>query len=259
MPNVFKVAPPIRHLLIILGVFITTTANAQSSGVELKLSGGASWQASNDVQIPNTSAGTRFSLKDIAGKGPWIGPRFEAIWNLNAKHGIRLLLAPLSYAESGTTDVPIQFAGSGFTTTSPVKAEYRFNSWRAGYRYHLAERKQWDVWIGATLKVRDAEIKLTQGNTSSSDDDLGVVPLLHLAGEYRIGDRWRLAADLDGLAGGPGRAIDVGLSLNYQVNANWWLGAEYRALEGGADIDELYNFAWFNSALLTLSYRSTGI
>lgn len=258
MPIAFRSVLRCHPLLLILCLSTATTVSAQSSGVELKLSGGASWQTSNDVQIPNTTAGTRFSLKDIAGKGPWLAPRFEAIWNMNNKHGIRVLLAPLSYAETGTTDEPIEFAGSRFDASSPVRAEYRFNSWRAGYRYHLAEREQWDFWVGATLKVRDAEIKLTQGNTSSSDDDLGVVPLLYLAGEYRMGDRWRLAADLDGLAGGPGRAIDAGLSLNYRLNTNWWLGAEYRALEGGADIDELYNFAWFNSALLTLSYRPAG-
>lgn len=53
--------------------------------------------------------------------------------------------------------------------------------------------------MGATLKVRDAEIKLTQG--SSSDDNFGLVPLLYLGREFRYDDHWSLSADLDGLAG----------------------------------------------------------
>ena len=39
--------------------------------VELELEAGPVWQTRNDVQIPNTAAGTRFSLVDLAGKGPW--------------------------------------------------------------------------------------------------------------------------------------------------------------------------------------------
>tara|TARA_R110000823_G_scaffold47903_20_gene122047 strand:+ start:22323 stop:22736 length:414 start_codon:yes stop_codon:yes gene_type:complete len=136
-----------------------------------------------------------------------------------------------------------------------VKAEYTFNSWRLGYRYHWFARKQWDFWVGGTLKIRDAEIKLTQGETTSSDDDLGLVPLLYLGGEYRFDNRWSLSADVDGLAGGSGRAIDLGVRLNYAVDEQWKVGLGYRTLEGGADTDDVYSFAWFNSLVLSADYR----
>ena len=246
---------PLFALLNALLLTAGSVVHANDSSVDLKLSVGVSSQSSNEVQIPNNTQSTRFSLEDFTGSAPLPAIRLEGIWNINNKHAVRVLLAPLSYSETGEINQPIRFAGESFNTDSPVTGEYRFNSWRVGYRYHLRDRSNWDLWLGGTLKVRDAEIKLIQGATSSSDDDLGLVPLLHLAGEYRLGGNWLLAADIDALAGGPGRAIDLGLSANYKIGTNWTVGAEYRLLEGGADTDTVYNFALFNSLLTTVQYR----
>ncbi len=107
--------------------------------------------------------------------------------------------------------------------------------------------------IGATLKVRDAEIRLKQGDTESYDDDVGIVPLLYLAGSYRLSNRWTIRADLDGLAGGPGRAIDLGVALDFSIAKRWQIGAEVRVLDGGADTNDVYNFARFNSPANAIS------
>lgn len=237
-------------------VLSTPIVVADESSLSIKLSTGAARQERNDVQIPNDSTGDRFSLVDIAGEGPVPAARLEAIWAFNAKHELRVLLAPLSYTETGDIDEAIRFKGSTFSNAAPVEASYRFNSWRLGYRYHWRSQDQWDLWVGGTLKVRDAEIKLSQAGVVATDDDLGIVPLLYLAGEYRFNRRWSAAFDLDALGGGPGRAVDVGVGVGFQLSPAWKLGLEYRALEGGADIDELYNFAWFNSALLTLKFSN---
>ncbi|MFK7858650.1 MAG: hypothetical protein AB8B64_07515 [Granulosicoccus sp.] len=244
------------HLLALLGALLAAnSATANDNALDLKLSLGGAWQSSNEVQIPNDDEGTRFSLEDIAGAGPLPAIRLEGIWNFRERHALRVLLAPLSYSETGDITEPILFAGGTFNTNQTVTGEYRFNSWRLGYRYHLRARERWDFWIGGTLKIRDAEIKLTQNGVSSSDDNLGFVPLLYLAGEYHFDSPWSIAGDLDGLAGGPGRAIDLGVSLNYQTTNRFRLGVEYRTLEGGADTDDVYNFAWFNSLLVTALYR----
>lgn len=243
-----------RLLFCIACLACTGTAVANKSPFDLKLSVASTWQTSNDVQIPNDNSGTRFDLAELTGSGPYPAVRLEAIWNIKQKHALRVLLAPLSLTETGTFTEDTRFAGALFTTGQPVEGEYRFNSWRIGYRYHLRARDKWDAWIGGTLKIRDAEIRLQQGDTTSSDDNVGVVPLLYLAGEYRLGDNWKLVADLDGLAGGPGRAIDLGVGLEYVFTEKWRLGAEYRTLEGGADVEDVYNFAWFNSLLLTTRF-----
>lgn len=237
------------------GSLCAALAQGAEPGVELAAELGATFQQRNEVQIPNDSEGTRFSLKDVTGSGPWASARLNINWNINERHGVRVVLAPLSFSETGTLDKPVDFAGESFDADSPVKASYRFNSWRAGYRYNFYDRNDWELWVGGTLKVRDAEIKLEQGQVRSSDDNVGVVPLLYLAARYDFNNRWQFLADFDGLAGGPGRAFDVSARLAYTPSERWRVSLGYRGLEGGADTDDVYNFAWFNTAFLGLDYR----
>jgi opacity protein-like surface antigen len=230
-------------------------SRAAEPGFDLGVEFGGTYQHKNDVQIPNDSAGTRFSLEDLVGSGPWATARLNLNWNINEKHGIRVVLAPFSYSERGRLDRAVDFAGASYAPDQAVSASYRFNSWRVGYRYNFYTRNAWELWAGATLKVRDAEIKLRQNEVSSSDDDLGFVPLLYLAAQYRFNDQWLFQADFDGLAGGPGRAFDVSARLVYEAGDRWRIGLGYRGLEGGADTDDVYNFAWFNTAFLSVNYR----
>ena len=221
--------------------------------IHLKLSTLSSFQVRNDVQVPNSVLGSRFSLSDAVGQGPTTSARVELNWMFKERHGLRVLLAPLTVTDTVRLDEPVRFAGEAFDTEQITEATYRFNSWRLGYHYLLRRSDVSRLRVGATLKVRDAEIRLAQGDTVSFTDDLGFVPLLYVAGEYRLGNRWTFSADLDGLAGGPGRAIDLGLGLNYSINQRWQIGAEVRVLDGGADVDTVYNFAQFNSAALVIS------
>ena len=238
--------------VIICGLVVTGTARAQETPkFVVELEAGPVWQSKNDVQIPNDDTGTRFSLADLAGEGPWPAARVYFTWNISERHGIRALLAPLSYTETGTFDEPVNFVGETYLPGVPTEATYQFNSWRLTYRYQFHRGDRWNWWVGFTAKVRDAKIELRQGDTSSRDTDVGFVPLLHLAADWRFADRWHLLMDLDALAGGPGRAEDLGLKVAYDINEQWTVSAGYRTVEGGADTDEVYNFAWFNSFVVS--------
>ena len=237
----------------IVSLFAFQSVMAADPSVNLRLSVGSSWQTRNDVQIPNDDLGSRFSLEEAVGAGPVSAVRFEMNWAINDRHGIRVLLAPLSYTESVQVDQPVNFAGESFSADQDTDATYRFNSWRVGYHYSLMNNDAGSLRVGATLKVRDAEIRLKQGGTESYDDDVGLVPLLYLAGDYRLSERLTFRADFDGLAGGPGRAIDLGIGLDYAITQRLQIGAEVRVLDGGADTDDVYNFARFNSAALSIS------
>jgi len=222
---------------------------------EIEVEGGVVGQSRNDVQIPNDASGTRFSLADLAGKGPWPAARLYLTWNLNARHGVRALLAPLSIEEMGTLDGPVGFAGEMFQVGTPVEATYQFNSWRLSYRYRFLERQDLDLWVGFTGKLRDAKVALRQENTYSEDTDLGFVPLLHLAADWRVSEDGRLLFDFDGLAGGPGRAFDSSVKFGYDLGDRWRFTVGYRTLEGGADVDSVYNFAWLHYGVASLVLR----
>jgi hypothetical protein len=221
----------------------------------LELEAGPVWQSRNDVQIPNDDTGTRFSLVDLAGEGPEPAARLYFTWNFRTRHGLKLLLAPISLTETGSLDEPVNFVGETYLPDSPVEATYQFNSWRLSYRYLLRPDKRLRWWVGFTAKVRDAKIELRQGGITSKDTDVGFVPLVHLATDWRFADRWRLLVDLDALAGGPGRAEDLSIKLGYDLSDTWSLTAGYRTVEGGVDTDEVYNFAWFNAFVISGIYR----
>lgn len=231
-------------------------AEAQDEGsFAVELEAGSLWQSRNDAQIPNDRSGTRFSLVDLAGNGPWPAGRLYLTWDVDRRHRIQALAAPLSFTESGSPGQVIGFAGATYEPGVPVETTYRFNSWRVGYRYRITDREHLSLWIGFTAKIRDAEIELRQGDTSSKDTDVGFVPLLHVATDWRFADRWHLLADVDGLAGGPGRAFDVGAELAHDLSDRWRVGGGYRTVEGGADVESVYSFAWFHAFVMSAAYR----
>ncbi len=220
-----------------------------------ELEGGALWQTRNEAQIPNDSLGTRFSLVDLVGKGPLPWVRLYLTWNINKKHNLYALLAPLSYTKSGILSEDVNFAGESFNKDSTVYGTYKFNSWRVGYYYNFYTKEKFRALVGFTAKIRDAKIALKQGSKYAEFTDLGFVPLLHLGLESKFTDKLGLLADLEGLAGGPGRAFDGALKVFYQIKPNISLSFGYRTVEGGADVPSVYNFGWIHYALLSVKYR----
>jgi hypothetical protein len=61
--------------------------------------------------------------------------------------------------------------------------------------------------------------------------------------------------DADALAGGPGRAEDVTVKIGYEIDDRWGVRAGYRTVEGGADVEEVYNFAWLHYAVASVVLR----
>jgi len=241
-------------LVVVLQAGAATFAGADPR-FEAELELGAAWQQRNDVEIPNDGSATRFSLDELVGQGPFPAGRFYFTWNIHGRHGLRVLLAPFEYTADGAFDDTVRFADETFDPGVMTDATYRFNSWRVSYRYRFHDGPRWRWWVGFTGKMRDAEIRLEQPGKSASDTDLGFVPLLHLAGHWRFAERWRLILDLDALAGGPGRAEDVAIKVAFDVTDRWSVAAGYRTLEGGADVEDVYNFAWFHFAVVSGAFR----
>lgn len=206
------------------------------------------------MQIPGDS-GTRYSLDELVGTGPFPFYRLELTYNIRPRHSLRFLLAPFEYTKTGILDKNVFFVDQTFNAGENTDATYRFNSYRATYRYLFHDGEKWRWQVGFTAKIRDAEIALTQEGKSAKDSNVGLVPLLNLYGEYQLAERWHFIIDFDGLVGPQGRAVDLGLLARYDVTKRWYVGGGYRTLEGGADNDEVYNFAWFNYASISAGFR----
>jgi len=237
----------------LISILAGGTAGAQEPPkVVLAPAAGGVWLARNDVQIPNET-GTRFSLQELVGAGPTELTRAELAWNVNPRHALRVVYAPVRVERSGTPAVGLLFAGEQFAAGVPADAVYKFSSYRATYRYRFYQGDTWSWRVGGTAFIRDARVALAQGAIAAEDTDVGFVPLAHLNGQARLGERWLLVLDLDVAAAPQGRAIDFGGRLRYALTDRWSLGAGYRTIEGGADVDQVFNFAWLNAAVASFA------
>ncbi|MBP1599798.1 MAG: hypothetical protein H6Q05_5175, partial [Acidobacteria bacterium] len=66
-----------------------SAAERKKYGVEIE--SGPVWQSRNDVRIPNET-GTKFSLRDIQGSGPFAYGRVHFDYAINPKHELRFLV-----------------------------------------------------------------------------------------------------------------------------------------------------------------------
>ena len=241
-------------LLLLLPSTLLAGDGEDNRNWRLDLELGAAWVDHNDVQIPNDATGDRFDIADF-GKGPYAVARASLQWRPWQRHAFQLVIAPLSYEESGEFDQDTRFAGATYRAGQTTDVEYQFNSYRLRYLYSLVDSERWDLELGGTAFIRDAKIELRQGDTSSSDDNIGFVPLFALRTQYHFNDAWALELDSD-LAWAPqGRAIDLALFLKRDLPGGWDLAAGYRTIEGGADNSSVYTFAWFNAAVLRAGYQ----
>lgn len=108
--------------------------------------------------------------------------------------------------------------------------------------------------IVPAAKIRDARVQLSTADQSAKMDDLGFVPLLRIYTSYDV-NSWKVFLEGDGLAGGPGRAFDFILGSRYYLSDHFSIKAGYRVLEGGADMDEVYNYALFHFAAVGADYE----
>lgn len=196
----------------------------------------------NDVRKP-ALGGTDFSFRDLLGSGPTTAFRVEGTWTLNNRHSLRFLHAPFEVNGVGRFTRDVVYQGTTFKAGQPVEGTYRFNSTRATWRYRLDAPQGWTVQVGATAKIRDAKVQLVQGSAPETKDNLGFVPLAHLAVIRQLTPVLSAHFDLDALAGGPGRAVDGAVLLRWQATSKVFADVGYRLLEGGADTDELYTWA----------------
>lgn len=239
-----------HSLVVISHLFIIFSAQAETFySIEV----GSTTQSLNDQRIPG-DGGTKFSLTDF-GRGPFTTYRlyFGYLWD---RHELRALYAPFSIHLNGQLKQPTLFNETVFQPGVSTEAYYQFNSYRMTYSYALEKQGEWDLRLGFTGKIRDAEVKIRQGSLVENKKNTGFVPLVNFQAQRLFLDHYKLRFDLDALGASQGRAIDLALFVERKISmpgASVFFG--YRTVEGGADNDSVYNFAWIHT--LTLGLRVT--
>ena len=232
-------------------VFIFVTSLFLSAGPaafaewSIDLETGAVLSGYNDVQIPKET-GTRFSLTKDLETDPDYFFRVRLSYSFNHRHHVSALTAPLRLEASGNVDRPIRFNEVEFGANMRLKARYRFDSYRLTYRYDVHRQERLKVGVGFTAKIRDASISLEDDQKKTEKKNTGLVPLLNFKVDWMLAKRFGLLLEGDALAAPQGRAEDVLIAMPYKPNKKVTLKFGYRLLEGGADVDEVYNFTLVN-------------
>jgi hypothetical protein len=222
------------------------------AGVEAEVEAGVVVPSRNDARIPG-DGGTTFSLVDDLSTSPAPAFRARLGYRFGERHLVTALFAPLRVTASGTVDRDLSFLGATYPAGSPLLAVYRFDSYRLTYRYSFLRTDRLDVAAGVTGKIRDAETSL-YGVEARRKTNIGFVPLLNLHLAWRPdGGRLGLLVNADALAAPQGRAEDVLIAATWALRDDAELRVGYRVVEGGADNDEVYSFAWLNYAVVGLA------
>ena len=234
-----------RSLVVVVSVAVwlgaATAARAQDRW-RVDVENGAAISGYNDVRIPGDS-GTRFSMTDDLASDTEYFWRVRVDFRFAPKHVVSGLVAPLTIDSSGTFGAPVDFAGATFAPGVPVDGTWTFNSYRVTYRYEPWRTDTWMFGFGATVKVRDAVIRLRSDGVTAEKTNVGVVPLVNFKFERRLGQSAALLVEGDALAAPQGRAEDIFAGIVVDAGRRWSIKAGYRFLEGGADNDEVYTFA----------------
>ena len=222
----------------------TTSVKAQ---VLIDLESGLVFTGYNDVRIPGDQ-GTLFSLKDDLESKSKIFYRLRASYTIKSRHTISLLYAPLEIKSEGSVANDILFEGVVFPANTQLNGTYKFNSYRLTYRYDMVNNAKIVFGLGFTAKIRDARISFSSPGLTAEKTNVGFVPIINFRLLWKIDDKLGLLLDGDALAAPQGRAEDVLIAATYKLSDNFDIRAGYRILEGGADNDEVYNFALFHYA-----------
>ena len=236
--------------ILLLSFFLNTSLKAQ---VFIDFETGAVFTGYNDVRIPGDK-GTSFSLKDNLIAKTKIFYRFRSGLTIKSRHTFSILYAPLETQSEGSVANNIFFEGVLFQANTQLNGTYKFNSYRLTYRYDILNKPKIVFGLGLTAKIRDAKIRISSPDLTAEKANVGFVPIINFRLWWKINDVVGVLLDGDALAAPQGRAEDILIAATYGVSDNIGIRAGYRILEGGADNDEVYNFALFHYATVGITY-----
>ncbi len=233
-----------------------TQVAAQSNDYKFnfEIEAGALEFTRNDVRNPGDT-GTQFKFSALNATGPSGYFRVYAEAKVSKRNTLRFLYAPLQITGTGTLPTRTFFESANFQPNVPTQGVYKFNNYRATWRYTLKESERWKVQLGAGALIRDAKIELQQGTLRVADPNFGVVPIAAFTAQLNATPRTHLIFDFEGLAASQGRALDGAAKINFDLTKRLYVGAGVRVLDGGADVQSVYNFARIRYGFATLGVR----
>lgn len=237
-----------KKIIFIICLLLSAQVYAQEPKGQITIEAGRAKSLDNNFSIPN-SAANEINLPDGQNLDSY---RIYGRVNLKNDKFLYFLYAPFETSYNIRSGAAFKFDNTNFSGDKNTKIDYKFNSYRLGYFKQFFAKDNFKYWIGGVLKVRDAEIKVSQDGVSNSYANVGVVPLLGLGFEYFIRKDISLFSHIDAAGFGQGYAYDFNVETKYHLDSKNAMGVGYRTFGGGVDNDKVMNFARFE--ILYLNY-----
>lgn len=198
------------------------------------------------MPVPIAAAASLYELTDPlplsnARWDPLFDSRLELSTDLLARHEVRLSTTSRAGGWIGE-----QSGLAGFDTG------WASDPLRATYRYTVLERRDWAMKVGITTRLGDESPRFFGSTVDRTR--LGGLPQVHVAGEGRLATNWLLSVDADGLMTARGRALDVGVRVDYALGRSFFLYGRYRLSDHYVEGDES-SIGLTNSANVGVRYR----
>lgn len=148
--------------------------------VELTFSAEIGFLAPLAHHIQFDSGGTRLDyVKDGGQDNLFPVARAEVGMDLK-RHHVQLVFQPLQLRSRTVLDFDLTENETTFVAGTPIDLLYGFSFWRAGWQYDLAKSETFDVAIGLSMQIRNADIEFTSadGEQRVVERNIGPVPLL---------------------------------------------------------------------------------
>jgi len=256
-------------VVILGGVGLSAHAYAQSTDPEQPAA--PKWRVeleyqridtlTNSIRKGDNNTGTRFEATDYTGSQGNEG-RLSAFIPVNwfwKGDELRFVIAPFQQSGTATPTSPILFDGAVFKAGTPLNILYKFNTYRITYDTPIFESTRADGWelrLGGTLALRDAQIKLTQPDIERNYKNQGPVPLLYFYAAKDLGAGWHLVGEFDAFpAPGGGGLFDGSLKAAYDITPTIALTAGARYQFGGASGSDFYNFLREWAGVVGVNFR----
>ncbi|MGH1338155.1 MAG: hypothetical protein ACRBFS_18680 [Aureispira sp.] len=247
----------LRALVCSLTLFLCASFNptTQAQFIADVESGAAFGGPYNRIKI-STESGTEFNAFGGEFKvRPNAFVRLRAGYTIAKRHTIIGLVAPLTiFSNTEGYNQNIEYQGINFSSSLPLEVRYIFNSYRLTYRFHLVEKENITFALGATAKIRQASVRLSNEQVSSINTNLGFVPIINIYLNWRPIDKLAIILEGDGLAVPQGRAEDFFVGAAYYVTDNLAIKGGYRLLEGGGTNPESIVFTFLHFASVGLTW-----
>lgn len=178
---------------------------------------------------------------------------------LAARWGTPTTLRLDTAAGLGAHEVRILSYGALLPMTPPLSslgaaADWNVDPVRATYRYTLLDRPTWSMKLGLSANLGDSSLA-PRPALGAEQSGFGSLPLLHLAGNAQWSPRWRLGVAVDGLATTRGRALDLGLQVDYLWSRSMSVFGDYHLTDAAGEAEGYYGSSLSNRANIGLRYR----